>query len=271
MNFFKQQELDILSKYPKHQQIPLRNYICDFVLNNPLNFPYSTYIMKLGHMNKPGTPVKDYYKKEIVMNQIDCMPNNSSDTYKFFVSDIFNHCSISFTTIAYILISNHPKATVAVHQIGENTIVSINDYHHKFLAMIDSTAQNILCYASSCSASIYYQISAKQFKDIAEFSKILKIEQKYYMIHFPDQEFEKNASLILKCITGCEIPSWRSDICDVDIPFEFKHSLLNRYSIMRMCDSDFECMECVSVIKEDINKDAHSETVSQCSILDHVV
>lgn len=73
-----QQEKEILFSYPVMKEINIFNYISDFIIQNPQNFPITSTIMSMSRNTHDSTkPISDHYTKE-----------NITETYEYFINHI---------------------------------------------------------------------------------------------------------------------------------------------------------------------------------------
>jgi len=259
MNFFKQAELNILNSYPLNQVILLSDYLCDFVLQNPLNYPYTSFVMKRLSSRKSSLPLTEQYSKETVSELIGSIKGRDDSNCRVYV-DMLQDKNPSFTCLAICLYNNFHNAKIVVHQKEPCIVISIIDGSHKHSAMIDSTGSTILCYHSSDSVDIYPMFVNKTWNSVAEISNNCECAEHYYFEYNNDDELIDVLNMI-HAITCHKPPSWFMEHFDETIKYHYKESIMSGYNIMRLCDS-FDCVE-DALVKNDAKKKlvSHQEQV----------
>ena len=270
MNFFKPQELEILNTYPKNRSVMIRDYLCDFVIKNPLNFPYSSYIIKRSREKEAGTAIKEYFVRESVLNCLDSIVHRRYEECDVF-DDMLQCDTVCFTALALCIFCKYYKARIIIHQNGENMILSISDGNHKHLAMIDKTGRNLICYHTSDSLSVY-QMFSKSWNNVTEISKAADIGTHFYFEFTQGREIDQVLCLFMALTTNFP-PSWFSPTFKLECcKYEFKNSIMSDYNILRLCDSDFECVE-DAVVKNTTRNEGivHIEQASESDLLNKVL
>lgn len=268
MSFFKQPELNILDRYPINKVIPVRDYLCDFILENPLNYPYSSSIMKRTKFNQMDVPIKNYYTKENIYSCIDSYPSYRSDSNNGIYYEMLHSDNICITALLISMFRKFCKCKIIIHQHSPDIIMSISDGSHKHLAMIDKSGSSILCYNTSDSINIY-PLFGQHISCVADISRIIEVSKHFYFEFTESSNEIFNILVTFMTLTVCIPPSWYSATFKDDYcKYNFKSSLTDDYNILKLCDSAFDCVSDGLVSKNiEIQEVSHLEQVSNNDIL----
>ena len=262
--------MDILNSYPLNKTISVKEYLIDFVLRNPLNFPFSSCVMKFCKNLKAGVPIKDYYTKDTIDDCLDKLTDRHYKTVTHY--DMISSNNVSFTGLMLMLFVNFYDSKIIIHQNGPDIILSYSDGVHRSIAMIDKSATSLIIYQAADSINIYPIFSGNHWNNLEEISLKVDIAKHYYFkFHESENEIE-NQLIFLTVLTGNDVPSWRNASLQKLCKYKMKDSIMSNYNILKICSSDFSCISDAAVIKDVSDKPIkHTDTVVDLDVLNKLI
>ena len=131
------EEKEILFSYPLMETISTSDYMIDFVLKNPSNYPISSGIMKLTKW-KGTTPLKSYYTRENIKNCIRTLYNLYNTN-----AGKFEHQHNFTSMLIYILLVTGPESChFSIIEKNENDVwvaIIVDDLSKVFILNSDCT------------------------------------------------------------------------------------------------------------------------------------
>lgn len=81
------EEFEILNSYPLYHYISVNDYVADFVIKNPQNYPITSTLISNVSVNKntyaKTATLRDIYDRQTIFKAYDSFKRNISDSYRF--------------------------------------------------------------------------------------------------------------------------------------------------------------------------------------------
>jgi hypothetical protein len=138
------EELEILSKYPLYQIIPIEDYVCDFVLKNPLNYPITSIILSKSE-DTFQLNFSDLYKRDTI-KKLYRKYLNGTYHYLYRIEDCKNLTSLLI--LFQIQSTNHVDEIffTILKRIDDDFIIAIKSDKYNYTYIFDTDYKNgIIC------------------------------------------------------------------------------------------------------------------------------
>lgn len=244
MSFYKTEELKLLDSYPINKSITLFNYMKDFVFTNPLNFPYSTTIMRNSKSADKVTPA-DFYTELQVESDLKFLGSkyNSKDDNSFY--DALVNRNLSFTSIAFELYKYQwDTSWLIVHKHSPDILITISDGRSEYYAMIDANANAILVYKNSDIPHIYDCLNNCDCHTVKDISDNLDVN--HYFYGFNNDRISKEANMLafISCFVMRDIPSWYYKDLDYVAGYNFFQRVnISEINLLKLTDQNSGYLE----------------------------
>lgn len=136
-----QQEKEILFSYPVMKEITIIDYITDFIIQNPQNFPITSSIMIMSKLSGTDSPIRDHYVKP-----------NIEDTYEFFLNhhssdDELDMCkNITAVLIKFDKFSRNFLSTalkfIILEKKENDIVIAVMNPEFEYVVIFDTNYEN---------------------------------------------------------------------------------------------------------------------------------